>query len=86
MTLEADARDVAADFEGAPVERIVSVLDGIVPLLRSDLTSAYLQKKIDALGGGNDDDVEDLRVKCAALRPYVDWYVQGLDAADGPGP
>ena len=84
MTLEADARDVAADFEGSAVAKIVAVLEGIVPLLRNDLTSAYLQKKIDALGAT--DGADDLRAKCAALRPYVDWYLQGLDAAGDAGP
>ena len=139
MTLEDDARRVAADFGDAPFKDVLAVLDGIVPLLRNSLTSEYLQKKIDELrdyveklsghlrklnaacvkvqkkidelrdestsaagAAGARTDLQELidgiksesdglnraldifeqkqRSKCA-LRPYVDWYLQGLGAA-----
>lgn len=80
MTLEDDARRVAADLQAAPVKDILMVLGGIAPLLTSPLTSEYLQKKIRAVG---DDHAS--RSKCAALKPYLDWYLQGLDASPAIG-
>lgn len=76
VNLEDRARSLAADFDNAPVPDILSVLGEVIPLLRSEPVAAYLQKKLDGLRSETDES--ERRAKCAALRPYVDWYLQGL--------
>ncbi|MDE0265408.1 MAG: hypothetical protein OXK17_00035 [Thaumarchaeota archaeon] len=76
MSLEDSARSLAADFDNASVRDILSVLEGVIPLLRSESVASYLQKKLDGLRSETDES--ERRAKCAALRPYVDWYLQGL--------
>lgn len=76
MNLEDSARSLAADFDNAPVRDVLSVLDGVIPLLRSEPVASYLQKKLDVLRAETDES--ERRAKCSALRPYVDWYLQGL--------
>jgi len=76
VSLEDSAHRLAADFDNAPVQDVLSVLDGVIPLLRSEPVASYLQKKLDGLRGETDESAR--RAKCAALRPYVDWYLQGL--------
>ncbi len=76
MSLEDRARSLAADFDNASAQDVLSVLDGVIPLLRSEPVAAYLQKKLDGLR--DEADESERRSKCAALRPYVDWYLQGL--------
>lgn len=76
MSLEDRARSLAADFDNASVPDVLSVLDGVIPLLRSKPVASYLQKKLDGLRDEADESAR--RAKCAALRPYVDWYLQGL--------
>lgn len=71
---------ISENMETASVDDVVETLNLIVPKLKSDLTSAYLQKKIDALC--NDPDDTERRIKCMALKPYLDWYVQGLRHSD----
>ena len=76
MSLEDSARSLAADFDNASVRDVLSVLEGVIPLLRSESVASYLQKKLDGLRSETDES--ERRAKCAALRPYVDWYLQGL--------
>ena len=76
MNLEDRARSLAADFDNAPVQDVLSVLEGVIPLLRSESVASYLQKKLDGLRDETDESA--CRAKCSALRPYVDWYLQGL--------
>ena len=76
MSLEDSARSLAADFDNASVRDVLSVLEGVIPLLRSESVASYLQKKLAGLR--SETDASERRAKCAALRPYVDWYLQGL--------
>ncbi len=73
-----DAKRISNDFEHVSTKDIVTVLNHIRPFLKSKHTSLYLQKKIDAIEGENDE--QERRIKCAALKPYVDWYLQGISA------
>ena len=80
VTLENDAKSINNNFEHASTKDIVSVLNRIQPLLKSNHTSSYLQKKIDAVE--NENDEQERRIKCSTLKPYVDWYLQGISTSE----
>lgn len=76
MTLKEQVTGVINDFENASTEQILEILDKIMPEFKSNLTTEYLQGKIQKI---LELDVESEKKKqCKALMPYLDWYLQGL--------
>ncbi|QLH06612.1 hypothetical protein [Nitrosopumilus ureiphilus] len=76
MTLKEQVTRVINDFENASTEQILEILDKIMPEFKSNLTTEYLQGKIQKI---LELDVESEKKKqCKALMPYLDWYLQGL--------
>ncbi|MGH1566301.1 MAG: hypothetical protein ACRBB5_02505 [Nitrosopumilus sp.] len=76
MSLEPQIKEILENFEDTSSEKILEILNKIKPQFKSDLTSEYLQGKIQKI---MDIAVEDEKKKqCKALTPYLDWYLQGL--------
>ena len=76
MSLEPQIKEILENFEDISSEKILEILNKIKPQFKSDLTSEYLQGKIQKI---MDIAVEDEKKKqCKALTPYLDWYLQGL--------
>ena len=73
--LKAQIRDILDDFEHAPIDDIVDVLDRISSHFKNAAVSGYLQGKIQKIG--DVADVREKRMQCKALIPYLDWYLQG---------
>ncbi len=76
MTLEEQIIKTLDDFEHASSTQILEILDKIMPEFKSNLTSDYLKGKIQKILE-LDDELEKKK-QCKALRPYFDWYLQGL--------
>ncbi len=76
MTLESEIQKILDDFESIPTERILDVLRQIMPHFKNDLISEYLQGKIQKILDSSDD--AEKKNQCKALKPYLDWYLQGV--------
>ncbi|MBT8173877.1 MAG: hypothetical protein KJO99_01835 [Nitrosopumilus sp.] len=76
MSLEERVNMVIDDFENTTSAQILEILEKIMPEFKSNLTSEYLQGKIQKII--DLDDESEKKKQCKALRPYLDWYLQGL--------
>jgi hypothetical protein len=75
MSLQDKVKQILSDFDNIPSDEILDVLTQIRPHLKSDITQNYLQGKIQAALGINDDG--EKKKLCKNLKPYLDWYIQG---------
>ncbi|NNM03008.1 MAG: hypothetical protein HKP26_05540 [Nitrosopumilus sp.] len=76
MSLEERVNMVIDDFENTTSTQILEILEKIMPEFKSNLTSEYLQGKIQKII--DLDNESEKKKQCKALRPYLDWYLQGL--------
>ena len=76
MSLQDEVKQILNDFDHVSSDKIIEILTQIQPNLKSDITRAYLQGKIQAILGINDD--AEKKKLCKNLKPYLDWYVQGI--------
>ena len=76
MTLEEQIRQVLKDFENISSENFLEVLNQVKPHFKSNLTSEYLQGKIQKITELSEES--EKKKQCKALLPYFDWYLQGL--------
>jgi len=76
MSLENEIKEILNNFEQTSPKRILEILNQIKPFFKNKLISEYLQGKIQKILDSN-DDVEKKKL-CRALKPYFDWYLQGL--------
>jgi len=76
MSLEDQIKQTLNDFENITSEKILEILNQIKPQFKSKLISEYLQGKIQKILEANDE--AEKKKLCKALRPYLDWYLQGL--------
>lgn len=76
MTLEEEITMVINDFENVSTQQILEILNKIMPSFKNNLTSEYLQNKIQKIL--ELDSESEKKKQCKALMPYLDWYLQGL--------
>ena len=76
MSLYDKVKEILNDFDNVSSDEIVKILTQIQPCLKSDLTQNYLHGKIQDILGMH-DDVERKKL-CKNLKPYLDWYLQGI--------
>ena len=76
MSLEDQVRLILKNFETVSSEKILESLDLIKPEFKSQLTSEYVDGKIQKIRDLSDES--EKKKQCKALIPYFDWYVQGL--------
>ena len=75
MSLQDEVRQILNDFDSVSSDKILEILTQIQQLLKSNITQNYLQGKIQAILGINDD--AEKKKLCKNLKPYLDWYLQG---------
>jgi len=75
MSLQDQAKEILNDFDNAPSDKIIEILNQIQPHLKSEITQDYLKGKINGVLGMTDE--AEKKKFCKTLRPYLDWYVQG---------
>ncbi|MBS3922289.1 MAG: hypothetical protein KGZ37_03975 [Nitrosarchaeum sp.] len=77
MSLQEQVKQILNDFDNASSDKIIDILNQIQPHLKSEITQEYLKGKINGVLGINDE--AEKKKSCKALRPYLDWYIQGND-------
>jgi len=77
MRLQDQTREILNNFDNVSSEKIIEVLTNIQPFLKSEITQDYLDGKIQGILGMSDES--ERRKSCKALKPYLDWYIQGND-------
>ena len=76
MSLNEQVSKILENFESTSSSEILDVLKQIQPQFKSDLTSEYLNGKIQKIVDVEDES--EKKKQCKALTPYLDWYLQGL--------
>ncbi|CAD6518308.1 conserved hypothetical protein [metagenome] len=76
MSLKDKVVNIQNNFDNIPPEQIVEILTQIQSSLKSEITQNYLNGKIQSILGTN--DVTEKKKLCKNLKPYLDWYIQGL--------
>ena len=76
MSLNEQVSKILENFDGASSNEILDVLKQIQPQFKSNLTSEYLDGKIQKIV--DIEDESEKKKQCKALTPYLDWYLQGL--------
>ena len=76
MSLEDQIKQTLNDFENTDSEKILEILSKIMTEFKSQLISEYLQGKIYKVLEVNDE--AERKKLCNTLKPYMDWYLQGL--------
>lgn len=76
MSLRDKVVNIQNNFDNTPPEQIVEILVQIQSHLKSEITQNYLNGKIQGILGTN--DVIEKKKLCKNLKPYLDWYIQGL--------
>ncbi|MBI1662751.1 MAG: hypothetical protein IS860_04510 [Nitrosopumilus sp.] len=76
MSLNEQVSKILENFDNASSIEIVDVLKQIRPQFKSNLTSEYLDGKIQKIL--DVDDESEKKKQCKALIPYLNWYLQGI--------
>ena len=76
MSLHDQVKQILNDFDNTSSDKILEILIQIQSTLKSDITQAYLQGKIQAILGISDS--AEKKKLCKNLKPYLDWYIQGI--------
>ncbi len=76
MSLQDEVKQILNNFDNVSSDKIIEILTQIQPHLKSDITRTYLQGKIQAILGINDN--AEKKKLCKNLKPYLDWYLQGV--------
>ena len=76
MSLEVKTKQILKNFEESSSEDILEFLNQIQNKLKSQITRNYLKGKLVTI---SNTPVESEKKKlCKNLRPYFEWYLQGL--------
>ena len=76
MSLEVKAKQILKNFEESSSEDILEFLNQIQNKFESQISRNYLKGKLVTI---SNTPVESEKKKlCKNLRPYFEWYLQGL--------
>jgi hypothetical protein len=76
LSLEVKAKQILKNFEESSSEDILEFLNQIQNKFKSQITRNYLKGKLETI---SNIPVESEKKKlCKNLRPYFEWYLQGL--------
>ncbi|PHY09149.1 MAG: hypothetical protein CK527_03545 [Nitrosarchaeum sp.] len=76
MVLQDEIKQILIDFDNALPEKILEILTQIQPYLKSEITQKYLEGKIHDIMILT--DIVEKKKLCKNLKPYLDWYLQGI--------
>ena len=76
MSLEVKTKQILKNFEESSSEDILEFLNQIQNKFKSQITRNYFKGKLETI---SNTPVESEKKKlCKNLRPYFEWYLQGL--------
>ena len=76
MSLEIKVKKISENFEETSSEEILKLLNQIQNKFQNQITPDYLKGKLKAIS--NTPDEGEKKKLCKNLKPYFDWYLQGL--------
>ena len=76
MTLEEQIKQTLDNFEDITSENFLKIIVQIQPHFRNNLIIEYLQGKIQKITE-TENEIQKKEL-CKSLKPYLDWYLQGL--------
>lgn len=76
MSLEEKTKHANENFEELSSDQLIVILKEIQPHFKSQITQDYLSGKIDGISKASEEN--EKKKLCSALKPYFDWYLQGL--------
>jgi len=76
MSLENKVRQILENFDEIPSKEILEILNQIQKQFQSTVTQDYLKGKLKTIS--NTLDENEKKKLCKNLKPYFDWYLQGL--------
>jgi SOS response regulatory protein OraA/RecX len=76
MTLENKVKQILDNFEAISSKDILEILNQIQNQFQSQITQDYLKGKLKAISYTADE--AEKKKLCKNLKPYFDWYLQGL--------
>ena len=74
--MEAKVKNILENFETTSSQQICDVLNEILTNFRSEITQDYLKGKLDSVSTASDES--EKKKLCSNLKPYLDWYLQGV--------
>lgn len=76
MTLETKTKEILNNFDNVSSLEILDLLNQIQNSFKSEITRDYLKGKLDSVSSASNED--EKKKLCKNLKPYLDWYLQGL--------
>ncbi len=76
MSLENKIKQISENFAETSSADIIELLNQIQNQFESQITKDYLKGKLKAIS--NTSDEGEKKKLCKNLKPYFDWYLQGL--------
>ncbi len=76
MSFEIKVKHILENFEETPSKEILEILNQIQNQFQSQITQDYLKGKLKAISDTIDE--KEKKKQCKNLKPYFDWYLQGL--------
>ena len=76
MNLETETRQILDKFEESTSSEVIDLLNQIQTSFKSQITRDYLKGKLDSISSATDET--EKKKLCKNLKPYLDWYLQGL--------
>ncbi len=76
MSLENKINQISENFAETSSADILELLNQIQNQFESQITKDYLKGKLKTIS--NTSDEGDKKKLCKNLKPYFDWYLQGL--------
>ena len=76
MNLETKTKEILNNFDNVSSLEILDLLNQIQNSFKSEITRDYLKGKLDSVSGASNED--EKKKLCKNLKPYLDWYLQGL--------
>lgn len=76
MSLENKAKQILENFDEISSSEITEILNQIQNQFQSPITQDYLKGKLKSIF--NTSDEAEKKKLCKNLKPYFDWYLQGI--------
>jgi ATP-dependent Lon protease len=76
MSLEIKVKQILENFDESSSADVIEILNQIQSKLQSQITQDYLTGKLKTISDTLDES--EKKKLCKHLKPYFDWYLQGL--------
>ena len=76
MSLEEKVKHANEHFEELSSDQVITILKEIQSHFQSQITQEYLRGKFEGISKASEEN--EKKKLCSSLKPYFDWYLQGL--------